>query len=43
LKDVGFNVQTWESTAIISAVSFNPANGECRGTIRGPAALELRL
>jgi gamma-glutamyltranspeptidase/glutathione hydrolase len=43
LKDVGFNVQTWESTAIISAVSFNPANGECRGTIRGPAALKLSL
>ena len=43
LKEVGFNIQTWESSAIVSAVSFNPANGECRGAIRGPAALELRL
>lgn len=43
LKDVGFNVQTWESSAVFNGVSFDPANGECRGTIRGPAALELRL
>jgi hypothetical protein len=26
-----------------TAVSLNPANGDCRGTIRGPAALELSL
>jgi gamma-glutamyltranspeptidase/glutathione hydrolase len=43
LKEVGFNVQTWESTAVFSAVSFNPANSECRGAIRGPAYLELTL
>jgi gamma-glutamyltranspeptidase len=43
LKDVGFNVQTWESSAIAGAASFNPANGECRAAIRGPAALGLVL
>jgi gamma-glutamyltranspeptidase/glutathione hydrolase len=43
LKAVGFNVQTWESSAIVSAVSFDHENGECRGVIRGPAALGLEL
>ena len=35
LTGVGFKVQTSESSAIVSAVSFNPGNGECRGAIRG--------
>jgi gamma-glutamyltranspeptidase/glutathione hydrolase len=43
LKKIGFKIQTWESSAIVSAVSFDPANGECRGAIRGPAALGLEL
>jgi gamma-glutamyltranspeptidase/glutathione hydrolase len=43
LKEVGFNVQTWENSAIVSAVSFDPRSGECRGSIRGPVALGLEL
>ena len=43
LKEVGFKVQTWETGAVVGAVSFNPSTGECRGAIRGPAALGLVL
>jgi gamma-glutamyltranspeptidase / glutathione hydrolase len=43
LKEVGFNVGTWESSAIVSSVSFDRATGECRAAIRGPAALGLVL
>jgi gamma-glutamyltranspeptidase / glutathione hydrolase len=43
LKDVGFKVQTWESSAIVSAASFNPTNSECQGVIRGPTALGFEL
>jgi gamma-glutamyltranspeptidase/glutathione hydrolase len=41
LKQIGFKVQTWESSAVVSAVSFDPKDGECRGAVRGPAALGL--
>ena len=41
LKQVGFKVQTWESSAVVSAVSFNPKSGQCRAAIRGPAVLGL--
>jgi gamma-glutamyltranspeptidase/glutathione hydrolase len=43
LKEVGFKVQTWESSCVVSAVTFDPENRECRGAIRGPAALGLEL
>ena len=43
LKAVGFKVQTWEVGSVVSAVSFDPASGECRGAIRGPSALGLSL
>jgi gamma-glutamyltranspeptidase/glutathione hydrolase len=43
LKQVGFKVQTWESSAVVSAVSFDPGNGQCRGAIRGPAVLGVNL
>jgi gamma-glutamyltranspeptidase/glutathione hydrolase len=43
LKQVGFKVQTWESSAVVSAVSFDPASGECRAAIRAPAILEMNL
>lgn len=43
LKEIGFNVQTGESSAVVSAVSFNPKNGECNASIRGPAILGLNL
>lgn len=41
LKRVGFKVQTWESSAVVGAVSFDPKEGECRGVVRGPAVLGL--
>ena len=41
LKQTGFKVQTGESPSVVSAVSFNPENGECRGAVRGPAALGM--
>jgi len=41
LESIGFKVQTGESPAVLSAASFNPGNGECRGAIRGPAVLGL--
>ncbi len=43
LKQLGFKVQTWESSAVVSAVSFNPGDGQCRAIIRGPAILGLKL
>ena len=43
LKEAGFKVGTWESSSIVSAVSYNPANGDCQGVIRGPAALGFEL
>jgi gamma-glutamyltranspeptidase/glutathione hydrolase len=41
LKDIGFRVQTWETSSVASAVTFNPKTGECQAAIRGPAALNL--
>ena len=43
LREAGFKVQTWESSAVVSAVSFDPSNGTCRAAIRGPAVLGLKL
>jgi gamma-glutamyltranspeptidase/glutathione hydrolase len=41
LRQIGFRVQTWESSSVASAVSFDPKSRECRAAIRGPAALNL--
>jgi len=34
LKELGFKLKTAESTARISAVSFNPRSGECQASMR---------
>ncbi len=41
LKEIGFKVQTWESSSVASAVTFDAKSGECRAAIRGPAVLNL--
>lgn len=41
LKEAGFKVQTWESSAVVSGVSFQPSTGLCRAAIRAPAALAM--
>lgn len=41
LREIGFKVQTGESPAVLSATSFTPGTGECRGAIRGPAILGM--
>ncbi|MEY2427550.1 MAG: gamma-glutamyltranspeptidase / glutathione hydrolase, partial [Verrucomicrobiota bacterium] len=43
LKQIGFKVWTGESPCVVSAVSFNPKNGECKGVLRGPPILGLNL
>jgi gamma-glutamyltranspeptidase/glutathione hydrolase len=43
LKQIGFKVQTWESSAVLSAVERNPADGKCQGAVRGPAALQMNI
>jgi gamma-glutamyltranspeptidase/glutathione hydrolase len=43
LKQIGFKVQTWESSSVVSAVSFDPKTKRCRGALRAPAALEMGL
>jgi gamma-glutamyltranspeptidase/glutathione hydrolase len=43
LREIGFKVQTGESTAVVGAASFDPKTGECDATIRGPAILGLNL
>jgi gamma-glutamyltranspeptidase/glutathione hydrolase len=43
LKQVGFKVGIWESSAVVSAVSFDPRNGASSATIRAPAALGMNL
>jgi gamma-glutamyltranspeptidase/glutathione hydrolase len=43
LKQIGFKVQTWESSAVLSAVERNPANGKCQGAVRSPAALQMNI
>ena len=45
LKGLGFNLKITESSARISAVSFNPSTGECQGsyalTLTVPGPLKL--
>jgi gamma-glutamyltranspeptidase/glutathione hydrolase len=43
LKQIGFKVSTGESPCVVSAVSINPKNGECKGALRGPPILGLNL
>ena len=43
LKQLGFKVWTGESSCVVSAVSFNPKNRECKGALRGPPVLGLNL
>jgi hypothetical protein len=43
LKQVGFRLGTWESSAVVSAVSFDAASGTCSATLRAPAALGMNL
>lgn len=43
LKQIGFKVQTWETSAILSAVERDPKTGKCQAAVRGPAALEMNV
>ena len=43
LKGIGFKVQTWESSSVASAVTFDPKNGECHADVRGPEILGMNL
>ena len=43
LKEIGFKVQTWENSAALSAVSFAPESGQCRGVVRGAAVLGMDI
>jgi gamma-glutamyltranspeptidase/glutathione hydrolase len=43
LKQAGFKLQTWESSAVVSAVSFDPVSGACHAALRAPAALAMKL
>ena len=36
LKAIGFKVGCWESSAVLSAASFDTNSRECRGIVRGP-------
>jgi gamma-glutamyltranspeptidase/glutathione hydrolase len=43
LKQIGFKVQTWDTSAILSAVERDPKTGRCQAAVRGPAALEMNV
>jgi gamma-glutamyltranspeptidase/glutathione hydrolase len=41
LKALGFKVGRWETSAVLSAASFDTKSQECRGIVRGPAILDI--
>jgi gamma-glutamyltranspeptidase/glutathione hydrolase len=43
LKQIGFNVHTGETGAIVSAVERNPTTGKFQAGVRGPAILEMNV
>jgi gamma-glutamyltranspeptidase / glutathione hydrolase len=43
LKQIGFKVGTWESSAVLSAVEFSSATGKVDGAVRGPTALQMNV